>query len=98
VFKSRYFLEECQFFKTNSALLYQIIFTFSLFIHFVSVLDIDFPTTLILFGSFSVFSVYLLSAVYMSCLLPCNLCLYVVLFLYIANWLLNLQINSQEIN
>ena len=28
----------------------------------------------------------------------CNLCLYVVLFLYITNWLLNLQINNQEIN
>jgi len=43
--------------------------------------------------------VYLLSVVFVSCLLSfVNLCLNVVLFMQLVIWLLTLYINNQELN
>ena len=98
-------VQNVNIFDKHVTSLKQILLFLSNYIHFSCVqgfateLDLDFPTILILFVSFSVSFLSLRCVLYI-CLVycPCTLFMYVVLSLYITNWILNLQINNQEIN
>ena len=93
------FLGNMSALKQNSALLYQIVFTFPVSRDFISVIHIDFPNILFCFGSFSVFFLCIIFLIYI-CLVycPCNLSLCVVLFPHTDNWFLNRKIKNRESN